>query len=252
MESGCSVNGTAIFCKEVIPVGLFYEADKTFEDLMKEKKNFVFIGEAGSGKSEIVLNIANKLAQQTGKKVDLFDLDQTKPLYRSRDMQEDFAKRGVSIIYQDQYLDAPVMVGGVRVSLVSDNYTLLDIGGGHQAAKFAGAYADLLSKDDAVPVYIINPYRPWTKSVDAIDGTMRHILGSMRLDHIYILGNPNLGYSTSVNEFMEGLDRIDELLDGFTVVNSACVRRDIYDEVRVRTDKSLIPLDLFLTYSWVD
>lgn len=71
MESGCSVFGTAIFCKEVIPVGLFYEADKTFDDLMKEKKNFVFIGEAGSGKSEIVLNIANKLAQQTGKQVDL-------------------------------------------------------------------------------------------------------------------------------------------------------------------------------------
>ena len=233
-------------------MGLFYEADKTFEELMKEKKNFVFIGEAGSGKSEIVLNIANKIAAATDKKVDLFDLDQTKPLYRSRDMKDDFESRGVTIHYQDQYLDAPVMVGGVRVSLVSDAYTLLDIGGGHQAAKFAGAYSDLLSKDDSVPVYIVNPYRPWTKSVDAIDGTMRHILGSMRLDHIYILGNPNLGYTTTANEFMEGLDKIDDLFDGFTVVNSACVRRDIYDEVKTRTDKSLIPLDLFLTYSWVD
>ena len=111
-------------------MGLFYEADKTFEQLMDEKKNFVFIGEAGSGKSEIILNIANRLAQKTGKQVDLFDLDQTKPLYRSRDMQQDFADRGVNIIYQEQYLDAPVMVGGVRVSLISDHYTLLDIGGG--------------------------------------------------------------------------------------------------------------------------
>ncbi len=233
-------------------MGLFYEADKTFFDLMKEKKNFVFIGEAGSGKSEIVLNIANKLAQETGRPVDLFDLDQTKPLYRSRDMKEDFAERGVTIHYQDQYLDAPVMVGGVRVSLVSDNYTLLDIGGGHQAAKFAGAYSDLLSKDDAVPVYIINPYRPWTKSVDAIDGTMSHILGSMRLDHIYILANPNLGYATTVDEFTEGLEKTDALLEGFTTVNSACVRRDIYEEAKARTDKTLVPIDLFLTYSWVD
>ena len=167
-------------------------------------------------------------------------------------MQKDFEDRGVNIIYQEQYLDAPVMVGGVRVSLISDRYTLLDIGGGHQAAKFAGAYSDLLSKDDAVPVYIVNPYRPWTKSVDAIDGTMRHILGSMRLDHIYILGNPNLGYATSVNEFMEGLDRIDELFDGFTAVNSACVRREIFEEAQAMTGKSLVPLDLFLTYSWVD
>ena len=237
---------------QVSIMGLFYEADKSFEQLMDEKKNFVFIGEAGSGKSELVLNIALKLAKQSGRQVDLFDLDQTKPLYRSRDLQEDFASKGVNIIYQDQYLDAPVMVGGVRVSLVSDNYTLLDIGGGHQAAKFAGAYADLLSKDDSVPVYIINPYRPWTKSVDAIDGTMRHILGSMRLDHIYILANPNLGYATTVSEFMDGLNKVDELLDGFTVVNSACVRRDIYDEVSKLTDKSLIPVDLFLTYSWVD
>lgn len=233
-------------------MGLFYEADKTFEDLMKEKKNFVFIGEAGSGKSEIVLNIANKLAQMTGKQVDLFDLDQTKPLYRSRDMKEDFANRGVTIHYQDQYLDAPVMVGGVRVSLVGDNYTLLDIGGGHQAAKFAGAYSDLLSKDDAVPVYVVNPYRPWTRDVDSIDGTMRHILGSMRLDHIYILGNPALGYTTTPEDFLEGLGRIDELFDGFTTINSACVRREILDEVSQKTDKHLIPLDLFLTYSWVD
>ena len=233
-------------------MGLFYEADKTFSELMKEKKNFVFIGEAGSGKSEIVLNVANKLAKATGKNVDLFDLDQTKPLYRSRDMKEDFAGRGVTIHYQDQYLDAPVMVGGVRVSLVSDNYTLLDIGGGHQAAKFAGAYSDLLSKDDSVPVYIFNPYRPWTKSVDAIDGTMRHILGSMRLDHIYMLANPNLGYATTVNEFMEGLDKTDSLLDGFTVVNSACIRRELYEEAQALTDKHLVPIDLFLTYSWVD
>ncbi len=233
-------------------MGLFYEADKTFDEIMKEKKNFVFIGEAGSGKSEITLNIANKLAQNTDRKVELFDLDQTKPLYRSRDLQEDFAGRGITINYQDQYFDAPVMVGGVRVSLVNDNYTLLDIGGGHQAAKFAGAYSDLLSKDDSVPVYIINPYRPWTKSVDAIDGTMRHILGSMRLDHIYVLANPNLGYATTADEFIEGLEKTDELLKEFTKVNSACVRRDLYEEVKGRTDKNLVPIDLFLTYSWAD
>jgi energy-coupling factor transporter ATP-binding protein EcfA2 len=233
-------------------MGLFYEADKTFEELIAEKKNFVFIGEAGSGKSEIALNIASILAATTKRDVDLFDLDQTKPLYRSRDMQEDFASKGVNIHFQDQYLDAPVMVGGVRVSLVSDNYTLLDIGGGQQAAKFAGAYADLLSKDDSVPVYIVNPYRPWTGSVDAIDATMRHILGSMRLDHIYILANPNLGYATTTEEFMNGLNKVDELFDGYTDVNSACIRRELFEEAKKLTDKTLIPIDLFLTYSWVE
>jgi len=233
-------------------MGLFYESEKTIEDLMNEKKNFVFIGEAGSGKSEIVLNIAHMLAERTGKKVDLFDLDQTKPLYRSRDMQEAFAKDGVTIYYQEQFQDAPTQVGGVRASLYGDGYTLLDIGGGHQAARYAGSYNDLLSKENSVPVYIVNSYRPWTQSLEGIDGTMSHILNSIRLDHIYILGNPNLGYATNSDEFIHGLDKIDELFDGLTEVNSACVRKDIYDEVKDRTDKFLLPIDLYLTYEWVD
>ena len=107
-------------------MSLLYEMDKTFEDLLKEKKNFLFIGEAGSGKSEIVLNVAAKLARETDKKIDVFDLDQTKPLYRSRDMKEAFEEIGVEIHYQDQFLDAPTVVGGVATSLLSDNYTLLD------------------------------------------------------------------------------------------------------------------------------
>lgn len=231
---------------------LFYETGKTFQELMKEKKNFVFIGEAGSGKSEIVLNIAHKLAEQTDKKVDLFDLDQTKPLYRSRDLKERFAKDGVEIHFQEQFQDAPTAVGGVRTSLSGDGYTLLDIGGGHQAAKFAGSYSDLLSKEDSVPVYVVNPYRPWTKDLDGVDGTMSHILKSIRLDHIYILGNPNLGYTTGEDEFMHGLDKIDELFEGLTVVNSACVKNDLYDTVKDKTEKTLIPIELYLTYEWVD
>ena len=231
---------------------LFYETGKTFSELMKEKKNFVFIGEAGSGKSEIVLNIAHKLAEQTGKDVDLFDLDQTKPLYRSRDLQERFAKDGVRIYFQEQFQDAPTAVGGVRTSLFGDGYTLLDIGGGHQAAKFAGSYSDLLSKEDSVPVYVVNPYRPWTKDLEGVDGTMSHILKSIRLDHIYLLGNPNLGYTTGEDEFIHGLDKIDALFEGLTVVNSACVRKEIYDAVKDKTEKDLIPIELYLTYEWVD
>ena len=233
-------------------MGLFYESDKTFEDLMKEKKNYVFIGEAGSGKSEIVLNIAHMLAERTGKKVDLFDLDQTKPLFRSRDLQEAFAKDGVTIHFQEQFQDAPSQVGGVRASLNGDGYTLLDIGGGHQAAKYAGSYNDLLSKDNSVPVYVVNSYRPWTRSLEGIDGTMSHILNSIRLDHIYILANPNLGYATTSDEFIHGLDKIDELFDGLTEVNSACVRKDIYESVKGRTTKQLLPIELYLTYEWVD
>ena len=233
-------------------MGLLYEMDKTVDEVMKEKKNFLFIGEAGSGKSEIVLNFAAKLAKEGDRKVDLFDMDQTKPLYRSRDMQQEFKELGVDIHYQDQFLDAPTAVGGVATSLLSDNYTLLDIGGGSPAARMAGAYSHILKNEDSVPIYIINPYRPWTKDLLSIDGTMSSILNAVRLDHIYILGNPNLGYHTNAEDFLEGLNKLDELLDGIATVNSACVKSDVYEEVKDKTDKFLLPIELYLTYEWVD
>ncbi len=49
----------------------------------KRKKNFLFIGEAGSGKR---VRLPGKAAEQTGAKVQVFDMDQSKPPYRSRDM----------------------------------------------------------------------------------------------------------------------------------------------------------------------
>ena len=233
-------------------MGLFYESDKNLYDLLDEKKNFVFIGEAGSGKSEIALNIAAMLAEKHKVGVDFFDLDQTKALYRSRDLKETFALRNVNIHFRDQFFDAPVMVGGVRSSLLSDNYTILDIGGGQQAAKFAGAYSDLISKSDSLAVYVFNSYRPWSGNVESIDVTMRHILSSMRIDHIYLLANPNLGYKTDSLEFAEGLKKTDELFGGYTYVNSACVRRELYEEASHITDKTLIPIDLYLGFSWIE
>ena len=126
-------------------MSIFYEMDKDFGELLKEKKKFLFIGEAGSGKSEIVLNVAAKLAEQTGAKVQVFDMDQSKPLYRSRDMKDAFAQKGVEINYQLQFLDAPTVVGGVAESLMNkDVYTVLDIGGGHNASRVVGVYAHLL------------------------------------------------------------------------------------------------------------
>ena len=286
---------------------IFTEAEKTIYDIINEKRNFILIGEAGSGKSEIALNLAKFLTTwpftlngsepvadfgDHGTKancVDLFDLDQTKPLYRARDCIARFnsvafvqtgetlscvqsmasENRGsnsaceniidgiyprskVQIYYQDQYLDAPTMVGGVRASLISDNYTVLDIGGGRQAARYAGAYRDLLNRDDSIAIYVVNPYRIWTQDAWSIAVTMTHIIDSTGLQQLYILANPNLGYGTTAYDVLEGIKHLNYLLEDISSFTSVCAKRDICDEVRAGTDKAIFPLDLQLTYEWAD
>lgn len=83
-------------------------------ELLKNKKNFVFVGEAGSGKSEIAINFAIQLARLSDKPVHFFDVDQTKPLFRSRDVKEKLQEENVTFHYEEQFFDAPTIVGGVR------------------------------------------------------------------------------------------------------------------------------------------
>ena len=69
-------------------------------------KNFVLLGEAGSGKSEIALNLAAHLAQCQPLPVHFFDLDMTKPLFRSRDLAEEMEALGVHFHFEKQFMDA--------------------------------------------------------------------------------------------------------------------------------------------------
>ena len=67
--------------------------------------NTVFLGEAGCGKSELAVHLALELAEQ-GKAVHFFDLDQTKPLMRSRDAEALLADAGAAVHFEQQRADA--------------------------------------------------------------------------------------------------------------------------------------------------
>lgn len=92
--------------------------------------NFVFLGEAGSGKSEIAISFAKALARTETRPVHFFDLDMTKPLFRSRDAGAELEQAGITVHYQEQFMDAPTLVGGVAPMLRDeDSLVVLDVGG---------------------------------------------------------------------------------------------------------------------------
>ena len=56
-----------------------------WKDITENKKNIIFVGESGCGKTELALNCAVELAAAGEKTVNLIDMDQTKGVYRARD-----------------------------------------------------------------------------------------------------------------------------------------------------------------------
>lgn len=218
------------------------------------KTNFVFVGEAGSGKSEIAINFAKFLKSLGDKPVHFFDMDMTKPLFRSRDVIKDIEALGVIFHHEEQFMDAPVIVGGVNMCLKDDNcYVVMDIGGNDIGARSIGGYAPKVNRDNTAVYYVLNSFRPWSANIDAVDGTLSAILGvsHIRLENIHMINNPNAGVTTTAEEFLEGLDKMDAMVRPYMPLDFACVKEDLYDEVKDRTNVPLFPIHLFLTYPWL-
>ena len=207
---------------------------------LPEARKLVFLGEAGCGKSEIAMQLALELAAQR-RPVHFFDLDQTKPLMRSRDAEGLLEKAGVTVHFQQQYADAPTQVGGLIPLLLDEKKAvILDVGGNDTGAKLIGGYAHLLKAADVW--FVVNPYRPWSATTEHIDGTLSAILRASRLKMPRFLLNPNLGGDTTLAEYLDGIRQGLELLSPYVAVEAAAVPAPLYEQAKAETALPLIPI----------
>ena len=218
------------------------------------KRKFIFIGEAGSGKSEIALNAAVYLAKRFSVTVHFFDMDMTKPLFRSRDLAEVMKQENVIIHFEEQFFDAPTLVGGVNEYLNDpDSFVVMDVGGDHVGARSIGGFILNSRRKNYVPYYVLNAYRPWSDNIDHVDGTLGQILAvcHIQIQDLHMISNPNLGADTSVSDVIAGADRMDEVVGPYIPVDFVCVKEELYDEVKALDDREYFPLHRYLEYPWM-
>lgn len=221
--------------------------------LTMNKFNFIFVGEAGSGKSEIAINFAKYLVDLNDKPVHFFDMDMTKPMFRSRDVKAEIEEMGIIFHHEEQFFDAPTVVGGVNLLLKDKNcYVVMDVGGNDIGARVIGGFAPKINQDNTVVYYVLNAYRPWSGNLDHIDGTLSSILKTshIKLDKVHMISNPNNGVSTTVEEVLEGNLKMFEMIGSLINIDFTCVNDTLYEEVKARSDIPLMPIHLYLTYPW--
>ena len=215
-----------------------------------QAKNYVFVGEAGCGKSEIAINLAYTL-KQAGEDVHFFDLDQTKPLFRSRDLRTQMERDGIVFHHEEQFYDAPTLASGIAETLTCNSKTcVLDIGGNDTGSRVVGGFASIVNQDDTVVYFVINPYRPWSKSTGTIAETLNAIMSAARVRAVQVICNPNVGYTTSAEEVMAGIEKTVELLDQQLPIAFVTVQTEVLDEVADQSPYPCYPLKLYLRYPW--
>lgn len=215
--------------------------------------NFLFIGEAGSGKSEIAINFAYQLQCENTHTVHFFDMDMTKPLFRSREKREFLEEAGIVFHFEEQFMDAPTLVGGVsRLMKDPECYVVLDIGGDYIGARSIGGFAPLINRDDTMVNYVLNSYRPWSYDIEHIDGTLGKILGvsHIRMEKLRLISNPNLGSDTTKEEVLLGHRKIEELVTPYKAIDFICAKEEYADDVKKQAELPVLGLRLYLRYPW--
>jgi len=130
------------------------------------------VGAFGSGKTEIALNLALRLADHR-EPVALIDLDAVTPALRSRQAGRVLDAAGVELIAPPgglAYADLGAVSAAVRAALSRRGRRLLvDVGGHPEGARALGSLRDLFASDEHSLLGVVCPWRPQTRDARAIE-----------------------------------------------------------------------------------
>ena len=174
----------------------------------------VIVGNYGSGKTEIAVNLA-LYRKKAGLDVSIADLDLVNPYFRTREALEPLEKAGVTVVLPDKkYLNAdlPILTPSVANMIKgSADLSILDAGGDDTGVTVLAALNESLSKKNVSMIQIINPYRPFTETVEGCIKIKEEIEKSSKLKVTSIAGNANLIDETKPENIYYGYEMLQKV-----------------------------------------
>ena len=182
---------------------------------MEHKRLTLFAGHYGSGKTNIAVNYALRLAKE-GKDVVIADLDIVNPYFRTKDSAAVLEAAGVKLIspqFANTNVDLPALPAEAY-RLVQDKsiYGIMDIGGDDRGAYALGRYVPTLKEENNYRmVFVANASRPLTRTPEEALEVMREIEAAFGLEFTDIINNTNLASETTPETVLASQDYIAKL-----------------------------------------
>jgi len=219
----------------------------------------IFAGRFGSGKTEISINYALSLVDEAnGYRPILIDLDIVTPYFRTRELAEQLAEEGVDVVAPAavaQYLDTPGITPEILGAIQQpDRPVVLDVGGDAQGARALGQFAPALAQVGYAMNFVVNPYRPFTDSVEGIAQAVAEIQGTARLQVTALVSNPNLVQETTLDVVVAGHRLVEEAAEFLGLpVAFVSLRADLAVQVASNTFRQpTMSLQRFFVMPWED
>lgn len=174
----------------------------------------IIVGNYGSGKTEVSINLAVN-QKRAGIEVKIADLDLVNPYFRTREARKPLLKLGIEVVVpEEKYLQAdlpilsPAVAGSIRHPM---DLTLIDAGGNDVGATVLAALADSFSNKHVRMLQVVNPFRPFTDTIESCLKIRSEIERASKMTINGIIGNANLIDETSVDDIHSGYDFVKAL-----------------------------------------
>lgn len=223
-------------------------------------KKTIYLGQYGSGKTELSLSRAFLLSGE-GRKVTLVDLDIVNPYFRSGEKKKILNEKGIRVImpnFEGTNVAVPSLPGEINsVFDDKDTYTVLDVGGSPSGAAALGRYSKMIKECSYETVLVVNVLRPFTETPEEIYEMAKAIKAKCRLKVHSIINNTNAAYETTpemVQNAQEIVEKAASMLDAKVTEITALpkVISGMSDDFKVKYKDIIRPIELHMRPEWLD
>ncbi len=177
-------------------------------DYLPKERIVLVVGNYGSGKTEVSVNLAIHLARDH--EVAIADLDIVNPYFRCREARDEMESHGIRVINPAgsyQAADLPIILPEIRGTIqTGEKYVIFDVGGDDVGARVLSSLADIFEGQAYSMLQVINARRPFTDTVEGCLKIKSEIEAASRLRINGLVSNTHLLDETDREVVREGCD----------------------------------------------
>jgi hypothetical protein len=177
-------------------------------DFFADSGPILIVGNYGSGKTEIAVNLAIQLRRR-GHAVQIADLDIVNPYFRCREARNLMERHQIRVVVppgHQSWADLPIVVPEIRgmLSPQAEGANLFDVGGDAVGARLLSSFADRLADRPYALWQVLNARRPFTDTPEGCERMMESIEQAARMRVTGFIANTHLVTDTSPQDILDG------------------------------------------------
>ena len=203
----------------------------------------ILVGDYGSGKTEIAVNLALCLVEEgrvahVGGRVAIADLDLVNPYFRCREVAEPLVQAGIRVVIPQgghRFADLPILLPQVKGLLQDDDHVaILDVGGDEVGSRVLAGLAPTFRPEVHELWFVVNANRPFNDTPEGCVETIRRIERASNLRVSGLVSNTHLMQETTAEMVVLGAALTETVAGMLDVpVRAVAIMASLVDHVLV-------------------